>query len=172
MSLMFFFYLMVCNLLFGQWWLKIVQVIGEESVGCLQWVLLECVLCLFDCGFSVCIFWFDDDLDSDLQVLVVVLGWSLMSQLVGDFGECMWCIVVLGLVESEVVLLICYDCLVLDGDYLEVVCIVLGCYQVVLGLVEWGGYVLFGLIWVDLLLFELMFWGGDCLLVFICECFW
>ncbi|MEX6503097.1 TIGR04282 family arsenosugar biosynthesis glycosyltransferase [Pseudomonas zhanjiangensis] len=140
---------------------RLIPVLGEEGACDLQRALLERALQLPDSGFSQRFLWLDDSPDAGLQALAGDLGWTLVEQPAGDLGERMRRIAVLGLAESDAVVLIGNDCPALDSEYLGSACAALHDQPVVLGPAEDGGYVLLGLRRVDPLLFHAMPWGTD-----------
>lgn len=140
---------------------RLIPVLGEEGACDLQRVLLERTLQLPEEGFSQRFLWLDDGPDAGLQALAEQQGWTLVEQPVGDLGERMRRIAVLGLAESDAVVLIGNDCPALDAQYLTSARAALHERPVVLGPAEDGGYVLLGLRRVDPLLFDAMPWGTD-----------
>ncbi len=140
---------------------RLIPVLGEEGACDLQRLLLEHALQLPVEGFSQRFLWLDDNPDADLQTLADELGWTLVEQPAGDLGERMRRIAVLGLADSDAVVLIGNDCPALDGQYLDAACAALHEQPVVLGPAEDGGYVLLGLRRVDPALFHAMPWGTD-----------
>lgn len=140
---------------------RLIPVLGEEGACDLQRALLERALQLPEEGFSQRFLWLDDIPDAGLQALAEKQGWTLVEQPVGDLGERMRRIAVLGLAESDAVVLIGNDCPALDAQYLTSARAALHERTAVLGPAEDGGYVLLGLRRVDPLLFDAMPWGTD-----------
>ncbi|KFX70153.1 hypothetical protein TMS3_0111715 [Pseudomonas taeanensis MS-3] len=140
---------------------RLIPALGPEGACDLQRLLLERTLQLPAEGFSQRFLWLDDTPDASLQGLADDLGWTLVEQPVGDLGERMRWISVLGLAESDGVILIGNDCPALDAEYLSGACAALHTQPVVLGPAEDGGYVLLGLRRVHPSLFNAMPWGSD-----------
>ncbi|SDH75033.1 hypothetical protein SAMN05216603_11348 [Pseudomonas benzenivorans] len=140
---------------------RLIPVLGEEGACDLQRLLLERALQLPAEGFSQRFLWLDDSPDASLQALADELDWTLVEQPAGDLGERMRRIAVLGLADSDAVVLIGNDCPALDAEYLNSACAALHRQSAVLGPAEDGGYVLLGLRRVDPLLFHGMPWGSD-----------
>lgn len=140
---------------------RLIPVLGEEGACDLQRLLLERALQLPAEGFSQRFLWLDDSPDASLQALADELDWTLVEQPAGDLGERMRRIAVLGLADSDAVVLIGNDCPALDAEYLNRACAALHRQSAVLGPAEDGGYVLLGLRRVDPLLFHGMPWGSD-----------
>lgn len=140
---------------------RLIPALGEEGASDLQRLLVERALALPAQDFSQRFLWLDGGPDESLERLATHNGWTLVEQPPGDLGERMRRIAVLGLAESEAVVLIGNDCPALDGDYLAAACEELAASEAVLGPAEDGGYVLLGLRRVDPRLFEAMPWGTD-----------
>lgn len=140
---------------------RLIPALGEEGASDLQRLLVERALALPALGFTQRFLWLDDGPDESLEGLAASNGWTLVEQPPGDLGERMRRIAVLGLADSDAVVLIGNDCPALDGDYLAAACEELAAADAVLGPAEDGGYVLLGLRRVDPRLFEAMPWGTD-----------
>lgn len=140
---------------------RLIPALGAEGACSLQRLLLERTLALPAGGFAERFLWLDDAPDASLQHLAESLGWTLMEQPVGDLGERMRRIAVLGLAEGDGVVLIGNDCPLLDVAYLGQACAALEQHPAVLGPAEDGGYVLLGLRQVDSLLFSAIPWGSE-----------
>jgi rSAM/selenodomain-associated transferase 1 len=140
---------------------RLIPALGAQGACDLQQLLLERALQLPAHGFSERFLWLDDLPDAKLQALAQRLGWTLVEQPAGDLGERMRCIAILGLAESDAVILIGNDCPALDGDYLQAACSALQEQPVAIGPAEDGGYVLLGLRSMDATLFSDMPWGTE-----------
>jgi uncharacterized protein len=140
---------------------RLIPALGAEGACSLQRLLLERTLALSADGFAERFLWLDDLPDAELQALADDLGWTLMEQPVGDLGERMRRIAILGLADSEAVVLIGNDCPALDAGYLASARAALQQHCAVLGPAEDGGYVLLGLRRVDPLLFSAIPWGSE-----------
>lgn len=149
---------------------RLIPTLGEDGACDLQRLLLEHALTsLPPSDFDSRILWLDGIPDEPLAELAVERGWSLIEQPPGDLGERMRRIATLGLACSDAVILICNDCPILDGDYLDAARKALRACDVVVGPAEDGGFVLLGLRRVDPLLFAEIPWGCEEVLVQTCE---